>query len=155
MCVFMLSDFAVPHVVFLYFQMCVMNAAVLNRIDNPEKALSDLKFREVLVNEILESTGPHPAVRNRFQPPSMASNSNLAPRLTQRHFPTAIPLTDNAKAKGKKHCFRVCHLCKPVSTIENPRKRVETPYQCASCNVALCIDPCFRLYHTQQNPSSN
>ena len=37
-------------------------------------------------------------------------------------------------------------------TVTNPKKY--TSYWCSICKCALCIDPCFRLYHTEKDYAS-
>ena len=37
-------------------------------------------------------------------------------------------------------------------TVTNPKKY--TSYWCSKCKHALCIDPCFRLYHTEKDCTS-
>ncbi|XP_018400066.1 PREDICTED: piggyBac transposable element-derived protein 4-like [Cyphomyrmex costatus] len=54
-------------------------------------------------------------------------------RLTGRHFP--------ALSKG----YRRCHLC----SLRKIRQR--TKYECSTCNIALCVAPCFEEYHTKEN----
>ena len=29
--------------------------------------------------------------------------------------------------------------------------RNDTSFKCRKCNLALCIEPCFEIYHTQRN----
>ncbi|KAK2574752.1 hypothetical protein KPH14_013001 [Odynerus spinipes] len=62
---------------------------------------------------------------------------NLPYRLTERHFPSK---TLNAEGNVSR---RKCVVCKK----QNQRK--DTPYQCKKCNVGLCVDNCFEIYHTQ------
>lgn len=78
-------------------------------------------------------------------------------RLTERHFPSPIPQTPK-----KKYPTRICRVCNARISRQfkaSGQKRIrvgagkrahcpESRYQCAACNVALCISPCFRLYHT-------
>lgn len=59
-------------------------------------------------------------------------------RLKERHFPKKIPPTEK-----KMNPSRRCAICKP--------KRKETSYFCKKCDVALCVQPCFELYHTKKN----
>lgn len=54
-------------------------------------------------------------------------------RLVGRHFPK----------KDDNESNRRCHLC----SIKNIRHR--TKYSCSTCNIALCITPCFETYHTK------
>jgi hypothetical protein len=78
-------------------------------------------------------------VLNNYEQPNLM-NENLV-RLTQKHFPTTIPPTAT-----KHNPFRRCKICRVQQGI-----RKETHYYCASCPAkpALCVDPCFRIYHTE------
>lgn len=132
----------------LFFQISVYNSSCLYRKEESNKKVTDLAFREALVNEILNFTGPHKGTLTQRLVPSTQLGER-PPRLVQRHFLSTIPPTANAAAKGKKHGVRVCHLC-PKAT-DGSRKRSETSYWCVDCNVALCVDPCFKIYHTRLN----
>ena len=61
-------------------------------------------------------------------------------RLTGRHFAKPVPAT-NARSKP----FRRCRVCRIRHQI-----RKETKFYCPDCpgEPALCIDPCFKIYHT-------
>ena len=57
-------------------------------------------------------------------------------RLTERHFPSFYkPRNKNLK--------RRCVVC------SRNDKRSDSRYECNECDVGLCIDPCFKIYHTQ------
>ena len=58
-------------------------------------------------------------------------------RLVGRHFPILIPST-STKQDPRKQCV-VC---------TNSKKRAESRYACADCNVDLNIPDCFRDCHT-------
>nr|XP_022902691.1 piggyBac transposable element-derived protein 4-like [Onthophagus taurus] len=68
------------------------------------------------------------------------TNAESDLRLTERHFPSLVPSTAN-KARPTKRCV-VC---------EKKKKRAESRYMCAPCHAALCIVPCFEVYHTKKN----
>nr|XP_012145432.1 PREDICTED: piggyBac transposable element-derived protein 4-like [Megachile rotundata] len=67
------------------------------------------------------------------------SVENLPFRLTERHFPSK---TLNAEGKSTR---RKCVVCRRWE------KRKDTPYECKKCDVGLCVDTCFEVYHTQMN----
>lgn len=69
-----------------------------------------------------------------------AENAECDLRLTERHFPSHVPPT-TYKTNPSKRCV-VC---------EKQKRRKETRYMCAICHAALCIVPCFELYHTKKN----
>lgn len=122
-----------------------------NRKADAHKSVRDLAFRELLVTEILEYAGSHSSASARARPPPSRLQGDLPARLTEGHFPTRIERTPAAIAKGVKHAFRVCKMCPKSATPCQKRKRVETQSWCEPCGVELCIDPCFRLYHTQRD----
>ncbi|CAK9823997.1 PiggyBac transposable element-derived protein 4 [Anthophora retusa] len=67
------------------------------------------------------------------------SVENLPFRLTERHFPSK---TLNAESKSTR---RKCVVCK------RQQRRKDIPYECEKCDVGLCVDTCFEVYHTQMN----
>jgi hypothetical protein len=67
----------------------------------------------------------------------------LPTRLTERHFLGKIPPTDK-KNSATKRCY-VCYNTK------NNKKRRETRFVCKQCDIALCFEPCFEIYHTEEN----
>ena len=77
-------------------------------------------------------------------------------RLTGRHFMKRIPVPPDSKS-GK--VFRTCKVCSIAEREFDHRRKLpkrkrtghETRYECSSCNVALCVDICFELFHTQKN----
>ena len=73
-------------------------------------------------------------------------------QLSERHFPSCIPPEQNIKRTKPS---KICHACnfgkKEVEKfgykgLKIPRKL--TSYHCPSCEQPLCIEPCFRVYHT-------
>jgi len=60
-------------------------------------------------------------------------------RLTSRHFP-AIYTSANIKQKSG---LRKCTVC-----TQNGVQR-QTHYQCKTCDVGLCVHPCFETFHTK------
>lgn len=67
-------------------------------------------------------------------------------RLTERHFPEVIEPTEK-----KSNPTRVCTVCSKKQDARGKRVRRETRYYCPQCQVALCVTPCFRIYHTQMD----
>jgi rubrerythrin len=70
-----------------------------------------------------------------------------------RHFIYRI------KTNGKKrNLARLCKVCNEtersnaeLSAQKRKRPGHETVYECQVCNVSLCIEPCFRLFHSKKN----
>jgi len=71
------------------------------------------------------------------------------------HWPVEIPPT--AKQQAPRHECVVCKSHKPTTGKRwqhgESRKRVQTRYRCGGCSdqPALCITPCFGVYHTRKH----
>ncbi|PSN43124.1 hypothetical protein C0J52_10482 [Blattella germanica] len=63
------------------------------------------------------------------------------------HFPSKIPPTQNKASPSRR-----CKVCYDLGN-RNPKgkKRGESCYVCKKCNVALHVDDCFEIFHTQLN----
>ena len=76
---------------------------------------------------------------------------NPTTHLHERHFPS--PIGKMSTQSGSKKCS-VCNfgkkaiISKGYKGVQLPRKL--TSYMCNSCNVPLCIYPCFQFYHTKK-----
>jgi len=106
--------------------------------------MTQLQFRIALVRSLLEQNlqndlSKHSVRRGR------PSNEPTPIRLISRHFPSLIPPTES-----KQHPTRRCYVCAHTKN-ESNRTRSESRYECTICDVALCVDPCFRVYHTSLN----
>lgn len=86
---------------------------------------------------------------------SSSSNTNISPshsgrkmkgnyqtRLTERHYPSRI-----VPSGGKKRVKKKCHV--HSQTKLNAQCRKDTAYECRECVKALCLEPCFKDYHTK------
>lgn len=99
------------------------------------KKLKYKDFHLSLVKQILQK---YP--QNRKQAGGGKRNiENLPFRLTGRHFPSK---TLNAEGKSTR---RKCVVC------SRQKRRKDTPYECKKCDIGLCVDTCFEIYHTQMN----
>ena len=77
------------------------------------------------------------------KPTQTGSHNHPNPlRLTECHFIGRIA------QKGEGRMRRNCVRCTTIG------KRVATMYCCPSCNVALCVDDCFEMYHTKKDFTS-
>ena len=65
-------------------------------------------------------------------------------RLDERHFITNIPAAEGRK---RKRPTRSCYVCSKLQGINFKPKR--TSFWCEDCGKALCISPCFKIYHTE------
>ena len=66
--------------------------------------------------------------------------------LCEWHFPTFIPKGDDRKRQRPSRC---CFVCGKIPREILKRKR--TSYWCEDCCKALCVVPCFKIYHTQKD----
>lgn len=110
----------------------VFNSFVLYKQCNVNSKLAFLDYKMLLVDNI---------VTKYYFGGTASARGLLADcplRLTGRHFPSHIP------ASGKKsQPTRKCKVC------SSAKMRHETRYMCLDCgSVPLCVDPCFRLYHS-------
>lgn len=130
------------HKLFWHFlDLTVLNALILYK-QASGKSISMKDFRVMLIKELLE-----------FHKEGLYSSCNVpiqdnVRRLTERHFYEKIPATGKKKTPTKR-----CHVCSPAGKTEPGKsaRRKETSWQCESCKFALCIAPCFKLFHTQKD----
>ena len=110
----------------------VCNSFVVYKQCNVNSKLSFLDYKLQLIDNIL--------TKYHFGGTATArgSSADCPLRLTARHFPSHIPATCK-----KSQPTRKCKVC------SSAKMRRETRYMCLHCgSVPLCVDPCFRLYHS-------
>lgn len=100
-----------------------------------------LQFRMDLITKIIEAYCSTEA-QTKGRPSSLPNPL----RMTERHFPDYIPPTDK-----KENPTRVCQVCSRTKDRNGKKIRKESRYWCADCEVALCVAPCFRIFHTKTN----
>ena len=90
-------------------------------------------FQCDVISDLLFADSPAPA-------PQLPRTEDVA-RLTERHFLSHVPQTG-----GKRTTTRKCKVCTKSGT------RKETAFCCKQCpsHPALCVIPCFEVYHTQK-----
>lgn len=118
---------------FHLIDLTVLNACVLHKVltgKNTTVAEYQLNLVKQLLNKYHKALPRKGAGRR-------SENADSPLRLTERHFPACIPPTQK-KCNPTKRCV--------VCATKNQRK--ETRYMCDSCDVALCVIPCFKNYHT-------
>ena len=102
------------------------------------------EFCSAYAKALVEEAGPLPATTRRpgRQPQSVESLQRLTP-----HVPRKIRSASKAKRPG-----RGCVLCQPAERQMQARGekpfRKETTIECGACQKALCLIPCFGIYHT-------
>ena len=78
--------------------------------------------------------------------------------LVDKNFIESIPGQEGGKRKHPSHACFQCNVSKEALSdagFEDCYKpKNYTSYWCPICKHALCIDPCFRLYHTEKDYTS-
>lgn len=102
-------------------------------------------FRREVIKSLIGETTPQPTqVRG-------AANPRDVERLTGSHFLTKIVQKEGQKSKP----LRTCPVCSTTTgkrkTVGDGRKTVRSSYECKVCDVGLCVDPCFKLFHTKKD----
>ena len=96
-----------------------------------------MKFRQQLVREIF-----HENVTD-YNANKRSRRSSTVPdplRLVERHFPSKIQPNEVKKTPSRR-----CVVCSAN------KSRSESRYICVPCDVGLCVDPCFEIYHTKRD----
>jgi len=109
---------------------------VICHINSGQTKIDHFKFRVELVQALLIEHGSE-SVRKIEGHHSTGKN---VPRLLERHFSGRIPPTEK-KAGPTKRCV-VCY--------KNNRQK-ETVFWCPKCEAALCVEKCFKEFHTKLN----
>ncbi|GBN13407.1 PiggyBac transposable element-derived protein 4 [Araneus ventricosus] len=99
--------------------------------------MSHLDFRLQLVEELAKIYG---------ESKHSSQNTTSSDRLNGRHFLSHIQPTQKKKAPTK-----ICIVCSQKFNEKGQRVKKESRYQCAQCNVTLCVTPYFEKYHTVEN----
>ncbi|XP_033740586.1 piggyBac transposable element-derived protein 4-like [Pecten maximus] len=128
--------------------LAVLNSYILYKQQTANPVLHRI-FRRQLVSQLVsaaEISGPQQKGRRR-------QSAEVLQRLTARHFIGYSPSTGR-----KAHASRKCIVCGPAETdlfrSQHPGETVPkscgrmTCFQCKQCQVALCVEPCFELFHT-------
>jgi hypothetical protein len=113
-----------PSLVWWLIDMCILNAYSLYNQQQQVK-IRQLEFRQQLMQQLVEIYGQQ---RSNIGRPSSISQQ----KQQQQHW----PLRTNKE--------RDCAYCS-----HEPDSRKQSRIQCELCHVHLCIDPCFKLFHTQ------
>jgi hypothetical protein len=113
---------------FHLLDLTVLNSYILLGSCGAKLTLRD--FRVGLIRDLIQEGGT--VLGSQITPQGMPtlSTSRLESRHNQ-HWP-------------QKGTARRCRVC-------SAKKYTRTRNICPKCNVALCVDPCFRIYHTKSN----
>ena len=141
-------------VIFHVISLTVLNAYILYKTTTNDRVkLLHRQFRKKLVGELVSSVQREdvPGMNSPTGRPRSAQDPIL--RLVGRHFPEKIVGTGK-----KKTIARSCAVCVPAERkkdeavgVKRKRPGRESAYQCSECQKALCVDPCFRLFHTYKD----
>ena len=78
--------------------------------------------------------------------------------LVDKHFIEPILGQEGARRKHPSCACFVCNVSKEALSDagfgDSYKPKKYTSYWCSICKCALCIDPCFRLYHTEKDYTS-
>ena len=78
--------------------------------------------------------------------------------LVDRHFIETIPGQEGGRRKHPSHSCFICNVSREALSnaglVDSYKPKKFTSYWCSICKHALCIDPYFRLYHTQKDYTS-
>ena len=130
------------------FNLVILNAYILNKHYGSRKGMSQDEYRDLLVKYLMREglkcyKIPLPPVLSKKIGRNHRPEHNLA-RLNERHFITNIP---GAEGRKRKRPTRCCYVCSKLPGINCKPKR--TSFWCEDCGKALCITPCFKIYHTE------
>ena len=131
---------------FHLFALCINNAYILYKKHHRKPVPHDTFIENLashLINASLESRTL--TITRPRSPPNDTTN-----HLQGRYFPSYIGKVTTKS--GSKMCA-ACNFGKKHLTAKGYRgeklSRKLTSYMCKTCNVPLCIYPCFELYHTK------
>ena len=129
------------------FNLIILNAYILNRHYGSNKMTQD-EFRDYMVKYLLcEGMKcykiPLPPVLSKKIGRNHTAEHNTQ-RLNERHFITNIR---GGEGRKRKRPTRSCFVCSKLPSINCKPKRMSS--WCEDCGKALCITPCFKIYHTE------
>ena len=143
-------------VIFHVMSLSVLNAYLLYKVQtNDASPMLHRVFRKQLVTNLIQSVDQANVPGMSMRSPGRPSTADEPLLRLQggQHFLQKI-----TGAGKKKNITRSCVVCVPaerelLACVGQKRKRPgrESSYQCEKCTTALCVEPCFKLYHTQKD----
>ena len=123
--------------------MVIINAFILHKNHAPNPVTQSV-FRYAIVRHLLSTSNVTPRGVRTFADDSPS-------RLKDKHYIQLYPVQE-----GKKRCNRICHVCNFTKTsvqTDHPYLKLKrwTSYHCPDCKKALCIHPCFMIYHSEDD----
>ena len=80
------------------------------------------------------------------------------PCLVDKYFIEPIPGQEGGRRKHPNCTYFICYVSKETLSEagfgDSYKPKKYTSYWCSICKCALCIDSCFRLYHTEKDYTS-
>ena len=132
--------------------MVIRNAHILHKKYSDSKIMH-WQFRIQLVKHILSNAWQQPW---GIVPVPDPVDCPLC--LVDKHFIEPIPGQELGRRKHPSHACLICNVSKEALSDagfgDSYKPKQYTSYQCPICKCALCIDPCFRLYHTEKDYTS-
>ena len=132
--------------------MVILNAHILHKKYSDSKIMH-WQSRIQLVKNMLSKTQQQPW---GIVPVPDPIDSPLC--LVDKHFIEPIPGQEGGRRKHPSHAYFVCNVSKEALSDpglgDSYKSKKFTSYWCSICKCALCIDPCFRLYHTEKDYTS-
>ena len=126
--------------IFHLFDLAIINAFILYKLSSQgNKQLTHLQFRIQLAHALLTRAGIN--IASSSSSPRLSQFATT--RLYERHFLEKIPLLPSGKFSQLE-----CIVC----SNKKGNGRRTTTYQCKQCELAMCVVPCFELYHTHVDP---
>ena len=130
----------------------VNNAYVLNRKYGNKRGTHQSFIEHIAEYLISTSTSTATCMPKKVRSPTDFADDS---RLQGRHFMTFLPeKPGKVRVKPVKRCFACNFSPTQVSKLGFPKTQVPrrlTSYKCMECEIALCVEPCFRIYHTVTN----
>ncbi|XP_045506093.1 piggyBac transposable element-derived protein 4-like [Colias croceus] len=120
----------------------ILNSRILLQ-SSTNKLHDHLAFRLQLVDSILANHLSHcPQGRSYAVSSSRSQHQELGRLIPVAHWPTLLPQTRGNSAENRSFRKR-CVVC-----LREGRKSIKTTFSCETCGVPLCIQNCFKTYHT-------
>lgn len=140
---------------FHFFMLTLNNAYILHRKFGAKKIAHE-EFLEYIAKYLISSALPTATcIPKRYRGASHTSHESET-RLVEKHYPSHFP--SNGPGNKRVRPSKLCHACnfgkkdsKKLGYNGGKMPRKMTSVQCVDCDKPLCIDPCFRVYHSELN----
>ena len=132
--------------------MVILNAHILHKKYSDSK-ITHWQFRIELVKHMLSNARQQPW---GIVPVPYPVDSPLCP--VDKDFIEPIPGQEGGKRKHQSCACFICNVSKEALSDaglgDSYKPKKYTSYWCSICKCVLCIDPIFRLYHTEKDYTS-